>query len=107
MSRVSRLSREQLARISTDSQVIKFFESLMRGPPVDPAVVTVGASPFTYLPDGDGLLIVAGGTVSQVAYVRNATSVPIGEVAGSVPVLEGDAVTITYTVAPTVTFIPT
>lgn len=106
MPRASRLSRQQLAQISTDPQVIKFFESLMRGPLVDPAVVTVGVSPFTYLAEGDGLLIIEGGTVSQVDYVRNTTTVDVGVVAGAVPVLAADAITITYAVAPTVTFLP-
>jgi len=106
MPSANRLSRAQLATISADSQIIKFFESLMRGQLVDPAVITVGASPYTYTAEADGLLIVAGGTVSQIAYLRNATSVPLGVIAGSVQVLSGDAITITYTVAPTVTFLP-
>ena len=106
MSRVSRLSRQQLAQISQDPQVIKFFESLMRGPLVDPVVVTVGASPFTYLAEGDGVLIVDGGTVSQVDYVRNSTSVDAGVVAGAFQILKADAITITYAAAPTVTFLP-
>ncbi len=106
MPRVERLSREQLARISTDPQVIKFFESLMRSTLPDPEVVTLGASPYTYLADRDGVLIIRAGTVSQLDYVRNTTSVPIGVVAGAIPMLLADAVVITYAVAPTVTFLP-
>lgn len=106
MPSTSRLSRQQLAQISQDPQVIKFFESLMRGLPIEPAVVTVGASPFTYLAEVDGLLIIEGGTVSQVDYVRNTTSVNTGVVAGALPILSADAITITYAVAPTLTFLP-
>jgi hypothetical protein len=106
MHRTTRLSRQQLAQISQDPQVIKFFEGLMRGPLLDPEVVTLGASPDTYIVEEDGVLIVNGGTVSQIDYTRNATAVPVGVVAGPIPVLAGDSITITYAVAPTVTFLP-
>lgn len=69
-------------------------------------VVTPGASPYTYTATRDGFLIVQGGTVSQLDYRRIATNVQIGVVAGLFPVQLGDGIRITYTVAPTVTFIP-
>lgn len=106
MPRASRVSRQQLAQISQDPQVIRFFESLMRGALLDPEVVTVGVSPYTYSAANDGVLVIEGGTVSQVDYVRNGTTVLLGIVAGSVPVLFGDSVIITHAGAPTATFLP-
>lgn len=69
-------------------------------------VVTPGASPYTYTARCDGFLIVQGGTVSQLDYRRLAATVQIGVVAGLFPVQLGDGIKVTYTVAPTVTFIP-
>lgn len=106
MPRTVRLSRQQLAQISPDPQVIKFFESLMPAALLDPEVVTVGVSPYTYSATGDGVLVIEGGTVSQIDYVRNGTTVLLGVVAGSVPVLFGDSVIITHAGAPTATFLP-
>lgn len=68
--------------------------------------VTPGASPYTFTAGRDGQLIVRAGTVSQIDYVRNGVSSQIGVTAGLFPLLVGDGIRITYTVAPTVTFIP-
>lgn len=106
MSRTIRLSRVQISTISTDPQVIKFFESLQGGDLQDASPVAVGASPFTYLAERTGTLVVQGGTVTALSYVRNAGTVNLGVIAGPIPVLMADAVTITYAVAPTVTFLP-
>ncbi len=74
--------------------------------PVTPAAaVTLGASPYNYTADSDGLVIVVGGTVSALAYGRNGAFTTLGIVAGLVPAKSGDVVRITYTVAPTVSFI--
>lgn len=106
MPRTARLSRQQLAQISSDPQVIKFFESLMPAALLDPEVVTVGASPYTYSAAADGVLVIEGGTVSQIDYVRNSTTILLDVVAGPVPVLFGDSVIITHAGAPTATFLP-
>lgn len=66
--------------------------------------VTVGASPFDYAAPSDGCVAVVGGTVTALAYGRQGAFTTIS--GGLVPVKKGDAVRITYTVAPTVTFIP-
>lgn len=66
--------------------------------------VTVGASPFTYEPPTDGCVAVVGGVVTGLAYGRQGTFTTIS--GGLVPVKRGDSVRITYTTAPTVTFIP-
>jgi len=106
MRRTRRLSRDQIATITTDPQAIKFIESLQTGPLEDADVVTVGVSPYTYLAERDGTLVVQGGTVSQIAYVRNTGSINLGITAGPIPLLMADAITITYTVLPTVSFLP-
>lgn len=71
------------------------------------AAVTVGASPFTFTAPFNGALAVAAGTVSAIALIRQGTSVPTGVTAGLIPVSRLDQVQITYTVAPTVNFLPT
>lgn len=67
----------------------------------------VGASPYNYSnPVTDGLLVVAGGTVSLIEYGRNGAFTSLGITAGLVSVKSGDVIRITYTAAPTVAFIP-
>lgn len=74
-------------------------------PPDAASAVTVGASPYSYTSADDGLVVVVGGTVSALAYGRNGSFTALGIVAGLVPVKFGDTVRITYTAAPTVSFI--
>jgi hypothetical protein len=69
--------------------------------------VAVGASPFAYTAPAIGSVIISGGTVSAITLTHaGGTPVNIGVVAGVIPVLASDVVTVTYTVAPTMTFIP-
>lgn len=68
---------------------------------------TVGASPWAYTVPTYGNLVIQAGTVSAVTITRAGQSaVNIGVAAGMFFVQAGDVVTITYSVAPTVTFIP-
>lgn len=68
---------------------------------------TVGASPWSYTVPAYGNLVIQGGTVSAVTITRPGGSpVNIGVQAGMFPVQASDVIIITYTVAPTVTFIP-
>lgn len=71
-------------------------------------VVTVGASPFTYTNNGarDESIIIFGGTVSQAVFNRDGGAVANVPVSGQYRLLSGDGITITYTVAPTVTKVP-
>ena len=71
------------------------------GLPIQTATVT--ASPFTYTAKFDCGLVVSGGTVSLIEYIRQGTTVPVGTVLN---VSENDQIKITYTVAPTVYIIP-
>jgi hypothetical protein len=91
-----------------------YLPEMVFAPPVEtsfaqmPSTVTVGASPFTYLATSRQAVHVVGGTVSGASYARGTTSLPLAIAAGG-QILEmnaGDALTITYTVAPTITVIP-
>jgi hypothetical protein len=68
---------------------------------------TVGASPVTITAPGNGAMIVNAGTVSSIVFSRDGTNnYTTGQTSGVIPVFKGDTLTITYTVAPTVSFIP-
>ena len=74
-----------------------------------PTNVTPGASPYTYQNTSGrpGDMIVSGGAVSAVAFSRdNATFYSVGIVSGIFPLSAYDFLRVTYTVAPTMTFIP-
>ena len=67
--------------------------------------VSPGASPFTYTATTIGNLLISGGTVSAVSLVRGATSIAC-PTSGFIPMAGKDSVVITYSVAPTLSFIP-
>lgn len=69
------------------------------------ASVSVGASPFTYTSSTIGNLLVSGGTVSGVVLGRSGVSVTCKE-DQFIPMAANDTVTVTYSVLPTVTFVP-
>jgi len=71
--------------------------------PAAPFTVTPTGSPFSYLASGAGSLSVSGGTVSAITLTRGGETVPIGNL---VPMVNNDVATITYSVAPTLSFIP-
>lgn len=71
------------------------------------AAVTVTASPFTYAVPFNGCVSITGGTVSLIQIIRQGVTVGTGITSGLVPVSKFDRVVITYTVAPTVVFLPT
>lgn len=84
----------------------RFWQGLYLGVPPGPEQsVTVAASPFTYTAPRAGSVIVSGGTVSQIQFTRAASYVT-GATAGVIPVGSGDQLTITYSVKPTITFVP-
>jgi hypothetical protein len=70
------------------------------------ASVTVGASPFAYTASFAGNVAVTGGTVSAITIKRQGTTVATGLTVGLIPACRGDIVTVTYSAAPTMTFIP-
>ena len=68
--------------------------------------VAIGASPFTYTAAFNGTVAITGGTVSAIALIRQGTSIATGIVAGLFPLSRLDQLQITYSVAPTMTFLP-
>jgi hypothetical protein len=74
-----------------------------------PTGVTPGASPYTYQNTSGrpGDMIVSGGAVSAIDFSRNnATFYSAGIVSGVFSLSAYDFLRVTYTVAPTMTFIP-
>lgn len=68
-------------------------------------VVTMGASPSSYIVPSSGKIVVRGGTVSLIEIGRGGTFVNTGLKIAVLPVSRGDVVRITYTVAPTVNYL--
>jgi hypothetical protein len=85
-----------------------YWANLFNGlPPGNESALTIGASPYTYVAGVKGSLIVSGGTVSAIAFSRDgATFYSTGQTAGMFPLNARDSLRITYTVLPTVTFVP-
>jgi hypothetical protein len=102
--------RYNAAAALTDAGIATSFRGIVSGAgafhdtrPAARLVATVGASPWTYTHEtGDPAnLIIEGGTVSGVQYTRGGQSDAF-PTSGVFWIRPGDAVTITYTVAPTV-----
>ena len=82
-----------------------FFSLLVANPSAfEP--VTVGASPYDLEIIEPGTVSIVGGTVSAVTIERGSVVLATGMTAGMFRVGSGDILQITYTVVPTVTFIP-
>ena len=86
----------------------RFWQGLWQGlPPAVETGVTVAPTPFRYTAPSRGFLIVQGGTVSLIQFTRDANiNYTTGQTAGCFPLSFGDTLIITYTVTPTVTFVP-
>lgn len=69
------------------------------------AAVSLGASPFSWTADTIGHLNVIGGTISARTITRGSVTTNVGATQ-LIPVTAGDVVTLTYSVAPTLAFIP-
>ena len=85
----------------------RWFQDTETGkPPGDVVAITVGTSPFTYSATQKGFVILNGGTVSAVAFIRTG-STATGLTAGIFQLAAGDMLKVTYSVTPTMTFVPT
>lgn len=76
---------------------------------VAPSNITVTASPFTYQNTTafNGDVIISGGTVSNIEFTRdNTTFYTTGLLMGVLRLSPSDRVRVTYTVAPTMTYVP-
>ena len=85
-----------------------FWRNLLEGaPPAAEYAITPTTSPFIFQAPQKGFLIVQGGTVIMVQFSRNGvTNYNTGAIAGCFPVSLGDSITVRYTSAPTLTFVP-
>jgi hypothetical protein len=84
-----------------------FFQDSTQAPPAV-AVVSVGASPFSYTPNIKGQVVITGGTVSDISIVRGTVSISLfNSTANARVVLASiaDTVIITYSVPPIVRFL--
>lgn len=86
-------------------QWVRFFTDLIT-PPKSVVAFVLGASPASVKPSESGHLIITGGTVSSVKLLRGGTLLNLPGTSGLFPVSYGDELIITYTIAPTVQFIP-
>ncbi len=68
---------------------------------------TVGASPYVFTATVRGFMAVFGGTVSAISIGRGVSNVNAGLLSGIFPLSAGDTLTVTYTVVPTMYFLPT
>jgi hypothetical protein len=68
--------------------------------------VAATASPMAFVARDHGALSVQGGTVSLVTFARGGASITLGLTNGLIQLSTGDKVTVTYSAAPTLTFIP-
>jgi hypothetical protein len=81
-----------------------FFQQFTQAP-AQAIAVTVGASPFAYTATESGSLVITGGTISAIHLIRGSDDM---NVTGSkiVPMFINDIVRVTYSVLPTLTFLP-
>lgn len=73
--------------------------------PSAPSQVVVGASPFTYTASGSGNLVISGGTITGVTFIRGPSSVSLGTIR-TIPMANADVATVAFTGTPTAIFIP-
>lgn len=66
---------------------------------------TVGASPFAFTATTIGNLFITGGTVNTITLTRSGVSITC-QSDQFIPMAAGDTVTLDYSVAPTMTFVP-
>lgn len=81
------------------------FFSQFSSPPSAIKTIVVGTSPFQYQAGEPGTLVLTGGTVSNVSLIRGRDSVNLGT-PKSVLLMIQDIAQITYSVIPTLQFLP-
>lgn len=92
--------------VSTDELAGVKVDTVVNGSSSPVISVSPTGSPFTYTAPAYGTLNISGGTVSQVAIKRGGVSTNLGGVVGHFLASKGDQYVITYSVAPTLSFIP-
>jgi hypothetical protein len=81
------------------------FFNILDGPPQQEAPVILGSSPTTFVVPSDCQILIAGGTGVSLQYTRKGTY-NLPTTIGYFPLSQGDALTITYSTAPTVVYFP-
>lgn len=80
----------------------RYFQQFAQEAPE--AVIVTGASPLSYTANTKGSFFVIGGTVSNISLIRGSATINLtGEKV--IPISIGDTVTVTYSVAPAMTFL--
>lgn len=93
---------DTLGRIS--QPWIQYLQQFTQAPP-NFILVSVSASPFSYTAKEPGSVVITGGTVSAVHLVRGTTDINLtGQ--KIIPMSINDTVIVTYSVLPTIQFIP-
>lgn len=82
----------------------RFFGALL-GSPAAISAIAVGASPISFTASQRGTVAISGGTLTAVTLTRSGIVVALGT-SRTVMVANGDVVTVSYSVAPTINFIP-
>ena len=99
-------TEELIQKGNTSSAYYRFLHDINIGnPPAAEVSLVVTASPFTYTASQAGVVIVQGGTVSQIKFARVGSYVT-GQTAGVFSVGAGDQLIVTYSGKPTMTFAP-
>lgn len=108
LNRMPNYNTPLLERGEVGAGWFRLWQGLWSGVPTQNlSVVRATGSPFTYQAPAGGTLIIQGGTVTQVQFSRDGTTFFVtGQTQGMFPVSQGDALVITYSVAPTLTFVP-
>ena len=85
-----------------------FWLGLLQGQPVGaPIAIVPGVSPFSYVAPLGGTVILTGGTVSKIEVSRDGVKFySTGQTSGMFPLSMGDTLRVTYSVVPTMTFVP-
>lgn len=82
---------------------LRFFNNLVGSSlPIVPIAAT--GSPFSYTASARGSVAISSGTVSGITLKRASATIQVSPT--TIPVMNGDIVTVTYSVAPVMSFIP-
>lgn len=84
---------------------IQFFQKFVNPPPAIENVI-LQPSPFSYIATSNGFLSLEGGNITNVQFTRGSTTFTLSMTSGIIPMSQDDIVVITYTVAPTIRFVP-
>lgn len=87
---------------------VSYLQQFTQAPP-DFADVSLGGSPFLYIAKEPGTIFVSGGTVSSITLTRGRITIIIATSTATprlIPVGIEDSVSVTYSVLPTIQFIP-